>query len=203
MLAAEKYVLGELQGSEREQFEEHYFTCPDCARDVEELDLLGRGTRAIGASLPERPLGFGEKLMQWWAKPQMGLAAASALLALVATSGYQAMQLQRVGGEEAEVVTAYALRPETRGAVPELAVNGKRVLVEVDLPGAQGPLQWTLSGDGERKLAEGSATAPSAGQTLKLLLPMQRLEGSSQFLVEIHGVNGGESYRFRFTARKN
>lgn len=203
MLAAERYVLGELQGEERERFEEHYFTCPDCARDVEELDLLGRGTKAVGASLPERPLGWAEKLTQWWARPQVGFVTASAMLVFLATSGYQAMQLQKAGSEEAEAVTAYALRPETRGEVPELRVSGKRVLVEVDLPGARGEMLWTLSGDEGKKLAEGRAAAPEPGQTLKLLLPMQRLDGSSQFLVEIHGASGGESYRFRFSVRKN
>jgi hypothetical protein len=76
-------------------------------------------------------------------------------------------------------------------------------LVEVDLPGASGELNWVLRGKDDAVLAQGRAMAPTAGQTMKLLLPMQRLEGSSQFLVEIHGVNGGESYRFRFSARKN
>jgi hypothetical protein len=33
--AAERYLLGELSGDLREQFEEHYFTCTDCSRDVE------------------------------------------------------------------------------------------------------------------------------------------------------------------------
>ena len=34
MHAAEKYVLGELPGELREQFEEHYFDCAECALDV-------------------------------------------------------------------------------------------------------------------------------------------------------------------------
>lgn len=203
MLAAEKYVLGELTCEERESFEEHYFTCPDCARDVEELDSLSRGIRAVGASLPERPLRWTEKLGQWWARPQVGFAAASAMLVLLTTSGYQALQLQRGGSDEAEALQSYVLRPETRGEVPVLEAGGKRVLVEVDLPGASGALRWTLRGEADVVLAQGQAMAPPAGQTLKLVLPVQRLEGGSQFLVEFHGANSEESYRFRFSARKN
>ena len=32
--AAEKYLLGELAPEVREQFEEHYFECEECANDV-------------------------------------------------------------------------------------------------------------------------------------------------------------------------
>ncbi len=32
--AAEKYVLGEFPPSLRDQFEEHYFECQECALDV-------------------------------------------------------------------------------------------------------------------------------------------------------------------------
>src|SRR5215469_13758810 len=32
--AAEKYVLGELQGSLRDEYEEHYFDCAECAADL-------------------------------------------------------------------------------------------------------------------------------------------------------------------------
>jgi hypothetical protein len=199
MLAAEKYVLGEMKAEERESFEEHYFTCPDCARDVEELDLIQRGTRTVGASLPERPLAWTERLAMWWARPQMGMAAATALVALVAYNGYQATRPVAVA-EEAVALNSQMLRPETRGEVPVLEVLGKKVLVEVDLPGASGELTWMLRGAGDKEVASGKAMAPEPGQTLKLLLPAASLEGSSQFLLEFRGA---DSYRFRFATRKN
>ena len=31
---AERYLLGELTGEERDSFEAHFFTCQDCAEDV-------------------------------------------------------------------------------------------------------------------------------------------------------------------------
>jgi hypothetical protein len=34
LMAAEKYLLGELPADSREQFEEHFFGCQECARDV-------------------------------------------------------------------------------------------------------------------------------------------------------------------------
>jgi hypothetical protein len=35
MLAAEKYLLGELPKTQRDEYEEHYFDCPACAEDLQ------------------------------------------------------------------------------------------------------------------------------------------------------------------------
>jgi hypothetical protein len=34
-LAVEQYLLGELSGPEREEFEEHFFGCPKCVEALE------------------------------------------------------------------------------------------------------------------------------------------------------------------------
>src|SRR5260370_31053956 len=44
--AAEKYILGELPPDLREQFEEHYFDCPECA-----MGLRGLGTFVTASRL--------------------------------------------------------------------------------------------------------------------------------------------------------
>ena len=44
LMAAEKYLLGELAPELREQFEEHFFDCQECALDVR-----------AGAALVARP----------------------------------------------------------------------------------------------------------------------------------------------------
>jgi len=206
MLAAERYVLGELQAEERENFEEHYFTCPDCARDVEELDMICRGTRAIGNSLPEKAPSWMDRLALWWARPQIGAAAACAMLALVTVASYQSLQLQKAGtsSEGGEALTSVVLRPETRGEAAVVSLRGRRVLVEVDLPGAQGELQWTLSSSsGDAPVLTGQAAAPPPGDNLKLLLPARELERNGEFILEFAGQATGQTYRFRFATRKN
>jgi anti-sigma factor RsiW len=35
VLAVEQYLLGELSGPEREAFEEHFFSCPECVEALE------------------------------------------------------------------------------------------------------------------------------------------------------------------------
>jgi hypothetical protein len=51
-LAPERYLLGEMTEDERLEFEEHYFSCAECADDVRDGGLMCDGARAgwIGAS---------------------------------------------------------------------------------------------------------------------------------------------------------
>lgn len=44
---AERYLLGELTGEDREAFEEHFFMCPECAEDVEALTVFAANARAV------------------------------------------------------------------------------------------------------------------------------------------------------------
>jgi hypothetical protein len=45
--AAERYFLGELTGEDRDAFEEHFFTCQECAQDVRDLAAFSANARAI------------------------------------------------------------------------------------------------------------------------------------------------------------
>ena len=45
-LAPERYLLEEMSGSERETFEEHYFSCVECADDVRTGGVMRDGVRA-------------------------------------------------------------------------------------------------------------------------------------------------------------
>ena len=50
--AAERYVLGELSGDLREQYEEHYFGCSECAEDLKLAAAFVENTRAVLESEP-------------------------------------------------------------------------------------------------------------------------------------------------------
>jgi hypothetical protein len=53
--AAERYFLGELTGDDLEGFEEHFFTCPDCAEDVRTLSVFTANAKAIFRDQPAAP----------------------------------------------------------------------------------------------------------------------------------------------------
>ncbi|MGC2705555.1 MAG: hypothetical protein WA361_13635, partial [Candidatus Acidiferrales bacterium] len=45
--AAERYVLGELTGDLRAQYEDHYFGCAECAESLKLAAMFAANTRAV------------------------------------------------------------------------------------------------------------------------------------------------------------
>jgi len=86
--AAVKYVLGELSQVQREEYEEHYFDCAECAVDLKALATFADTTREVLrqekasalAAAPE-PVGGG-----WlrWLQPVTAVPAFAALLLVIA-----------------------------------------------------------------------------------------------------------------------
>jgi len=84
------YLLNRLEGEAREQYEEHYFNCPSCFRQMEERDALVSTIKSRGAWIfKERATGQREWVPAWkralssftprqWAT--VGVAAAALLL---------------------------------------------------------------------------------------------------------------------------
>ena len=185
MMAAERYVLGELQEPEREDFEQHFFSCPECAEDVRDLAALTTGAREIlsqpgRTETPKQRAAARETAHRWaWLRFSPGLAWAGALAAmtlLAVASGYQALQLR--GLIRPQAVASILLRPETRGEAVSIPVRriGAFLLLEADLPGASGDLQWDLRPSGSDKLIERqTAPAPELGTSFKVLLPSSLL----------------------------
>jgi hypothetical protein len=87
--AAVKYVLGELSQVQREEYEEHYFDCAECAVDIKALATFADTTREVLRQ--EKENQFAKDLVRerggWrhWLQPAL-VPACAALLLLV---GYQ------------------------------------------------------------------------------------------------------------------
>jgi hypothetical protein len=92
--ATDKYLLGQLSEDERDQFEEHFFSCTECSEDVRLtaifLDNLKEVLKEPYAIRPAKPapeiMPPPAAARRWFLAPQIGLAAGIALLAL---TGYQ------------------------------------------------------------------------------------------------------------------
>lgn len=96
--AAEKYVLGEFPQNLRDEYEEHFFDCGECAVDVKAIAAFADTTREVlrrdEAALPEMAAApargdrqAGSSLSFWhrWLQP----ALVPAFCALVLLAGYQ------------------------------------------------------------------------------------------------------------------
>jgi len=93
--AAEKYVLGELQGSLRDEYEEHYFDCAECAADLKATAafvsmsrMAFRQEAAVAASTVERPSSPQPPWIQRFRWTFIAIPTFAALV-LAVVAGYQ------------------------------------------------------------------------------------------------------------------
>jgi anti-sigma factor RsiW len=86
--AAVKYVLGELSPAQREEYEEHYFDCAECAVDIKALATFADTTRELLRR--ERETQRAAELAPvhggWlsWLQPMVAVPAMAALLLIIA-----------------------------------------------------------------------------------------------------------------------
>jgi len=86
--AVEKYILGELPASLREEFEAHYFGCPECALSVRTGVAFLAGSREYFKEPPRRQEAAGATERDWfrWLRPRLVIPV---FVALVLVIGYQ------------------------------------------------------------------------------------------------------------------
>ncbi len=124
--ATERYVLGDLSVSQVEEFERHFFDCPQCSEELRTLTILQDNARAafvehgpgpFAASLPtvESEIGragWWQNFKQAWMTPRvLGPALAAVVVALLA--GYESGM--RSHSTAPQPVSEYALYAMSRG----------------------------------------------------------------------------------------
>lgn len=122
--AAEKYVSGELPTDLRDQFEEHYFDCVECANDLKVLATFVTASRIVfeeeaAAKAPPRPQET--ERLGWfsWLRPVVAVPAIAGLALVVIFQGavtIPALKKQVAVGSIAQVYeSSYRLQGATRG----------------------------------------------------------------------------------------
>lgn len=150
LMASEKYLLNELSPSEMEAFEEHLFTCHDCAVDVRagsiflaqgKLELANAALKTGRIAEQVRPSrGF-----SWW-RPVFAIPAMAILVIVIGYQNlvtYPAMKGALAESEAPRILPAASLvSAVSRGASPS-AIDvraGEPFLLPLDIP-AQGAYQ--------------------------------------------------------------
>jgi hypothetical protein len=206
--APERYLLEEMSELERHAFEEHYFSCADCAEDVRLGALMREGGKA-GFLDAEKPVSLaGAKAANartpW--RPSVVIPwAAAAMLALVA--GYQSLRLAPGPGDriQPQALAAITLRPASRGAEPvvPLPAGTAAIALAVDVGASrEGELAYDLR-TGEKSVASGRVAAPQPGAPLLLLIPAWTLTPAGHYILSIRQATDGDlldEYRFAVRA---
>lgn len=109
--AAERYLLNEMPADERDDFEQHFFDCAECAADVRDEAIIRGAVRADRAhqQAANNVISFRPSRASW-------LAAAAALSGM-ALLGYQnvAMRREITDARQARVVRSYSAKEQMRG----------------------------------------------------------------------------------------
>jgi hypothetical protein len=132
--AVERYLLNEMGEDEKLRFEQHYFECTACLKEVESGQTFVRSIRP-----PNRPFGF-RALASFWKKWQATVLypAAAALLGMVAFQNLYVipgLQGQLAGVLPTTLVTAHqGERGGTSSDEKGQLVNTTYVTIDLDLP---------------------------------------------------------------------
>jgi len=192
--AAEQYVLGELTGDEREQYEEHFFTCQECALEVRMSAAFLNNAKEVFAREKDLVRSPGPQARGWFdlfLRPAFALPAL-ALLALVVT--YQStIVIPRLKTSIAEatapqVIPAFSLLTEnSRGGNPRTihAPQNKPFSIYLDIPPDKRFLSYNCELQTESGKTEFAVRVPAeeAKDTVQLLIPASRLQPGNHTLV--------------------
>ena len=190
--AAEKYLLGELPAREREEFEEHFFTCGECAADVSSgavfLDNAREVLREVPASQTVLKLAPSRSWASW-----LRPAWSFALLVLVAVIGYQ--NLVTIPGLKKttappEALTSFSLlTADSRGAGAAVIhpPHDRPFGLYVDIPASQSLAYYTVDvTQGSRHVAV-QVSAEQAKDTVQVLIPAGTLSsGHAELIITGH-----------------
>jgi hypothetical protein len=192
--AAEQYLLGELTGEEREQYEEHFFVCQQCAMEVTGGAAFLANTKEVFSAekdfVPARNASAPGWFDVFW-RPAFAVPAL-ALLALVVT--YQSaiviprLKVSLAQATAPQAIPSYSLITEnSRGGNPIRihAPSNTPFSIFLDIPPGKHFLFYncelqTEPGKVEFALhvAEGEAK-----DTVQLLIPASRLHPGNHILV--------------------
>ncbi len=196
--AVERYQLGELSPAERDEFEQHYFCCPECAAAVHEAAVFAANARAVFVEeeAGRRPAPAPRWGMNWW-RPAFALAA-GVLLAVVA---YE--EMVRVPGIKREVASlsapqsypAFVVRPVERGEDQKLTVQASTLFLGLSLDIPPGAAYATYECEirpaaGGPAITIAGTPSESPGVSLNFLVPTQLLK-SGQYSLTLRGRNAG------------
>jgi anti-sigma factor RsiW len=170
LMAAEKYLLGELTPESREQFEEHFFGCPECARDVRagaafvehSKVVLAEPVAVSSARAPDAAPAKAGWLA--WLRPAFVVPVLAALLVVI---GYQNLviypQLKQMASSP-QILPWASINVSTRGTsttqISPHVGEGFHLLVNIPPDGRYAAYTFALSSPSGR--LEWSRTIPAA-----------------------------------------
>ncbi len=195
LMTAEKYLLNELSPEVRDQFEEHYFGCTDCANDVragamfieKSKTVLAERPTLVTAKAPHRD----ESRPGWlgWLRPVFTVPVMALLLAVIA---YQ--YLGQHG--EPKILASALINLGSRGVnAPVRIRQGEGFLLLVNFPPEQQYSSYTAElRDPAGKTEWSIRVVPEAERTSYPIQVPPKHRGAGTYTLAIRGItSSGQS----------
>jgi hypothetical protein len=178
----EKYLLNELEPEVRDQFEEHFFGCQECALDVRAAaefverskGVLAEERRAVPVPAPAaKPAG-----LSWWQtalRPAFAVPVMAVLLAVVGYQNLVTLPHLALLANSPQILRWASINVSTRGGTAPVIVTqpGKGFLLFVNIPPERGYARYTADLYNPAGKLEWTLTIPadSANDALALQVP--------------------------------
>jgi hypothetical protein len=200
----ERYLLNELDSQVRDEFEEHYFDCPQCALDVRAGSQFVEQSKIVLAESSQPVLvratpGPAPVSGGWFAWLRPGFAA-PALALLLAFVGYQNLvTYPRLQSElkQPQVLPAVSVNVGTwgGGGTPTSIPEGKGLLLFVRIPPDSAYVRYTADLYSPGGRLEGSLTLTAAAGQDQWSVTVPRIDREAgTYTMAVHGVtSNGET----------
>ncbi|HZL69235.1 MAG TPA: zf-HC2 domain-containing protein [Candidatus Limnocylindrales bacterium] len=205
LMATEKYLLDEFPPEIRDEFEEHFFGCPECALDVHmAATFLQHGKKALSAA-EAKPIVAAPVKSGWaaWLRPAFAIPVFALLLAVI---GYQAFVVRPTLSntiaelEQPQILaSAYLSAGTARGDSQPVVIAqaGQPYILFVDIPARNTFSAYSaelLNPAGTKlwSLKVPSETVESAKDSLPIRVAPASNEAGDYILV-VRGIAAGET----------
>ena len=196
---AESYLLGELTPEQREAYEEHYFSCPECAQDVQAGAMLVANVKEVLRE--ESSLSTTADTVRehsgWpsfaWLRPAYAMAAMAALVCVLAFQNL--ITIPKLKDEAKnnvpQALASYSFIPQGSRGANALVVHpepNRPFGLYVDIPASNDFSSYTCTIQTEAGVVDLSVpvSAEQAKETVQLLVPGSLLS-PGKYVLSIHG----------------
>jgi hypothetical protein len=214
----ERYLLNELDPQVRDEFEEHYFDCPNCAADVHAGALFVEQSKvALRAEMrtevrsdvrnedgqkirSERTAPSAERMPAparsgWlgWLRPAFAIPVLALLLAVIAYQNRANVLLQQAA-DSPQVLASAVVNVNVRGAEPVSvpARAGQAFGLTLNLPPDTRFSSYKMDLYSPQGKLQWSRTVPASGDTLSLYVPAGVSGGDHDAgILEVRGLTAG------------
>ena len=207
--AAEKYLLNELTLPQREEYEEHYFECHECAEDIKASAAFIESARRLiregaldlqtvrelaPAIVPAPAPSRSNRGFFAWLKPAFAIPAFAALLFFIGYQNSVTIPQLKVARARAPEIEKYVSLPPVGSrseAAPPLSIKVKphqTILLEGDMPG-NSPTGYLcqIQDESGRVLYSLPVSSEEAKDTVPLSIPGGLLSPGTYKLVILKG----------------